>query len=182
MTGKLEGLWDPIPAFPGMVPVTKEDIGHMTKRVYQFDALVPVAEGQLVSVPPCKESFCRWLVCEAGNAASRWVERPLRVLPGRALSPLPGLATVSLPVTASVSFQPFAAAVSAAGGPAERLGGWDDHCRLCAVPNEAAEALHEELVNLGAVHIREITKEEWSTLKAWSCLRPLAQRRWLSHL
>ena len=73
MTGKLEGLWDPIPALPGMVPVTKEDIGHMTKRVYQFDALVPVAEGQLVSVPPCKESFCRWLVARlATPPAGGW--------------------------------------------------------------------------------------------------------------
>jgi hypothetical protein len=93
MTAKAEGLWDPIPALPGLVPVTKEDIGHMQKRVWQFNALVPVSEGDMVSVPACRESFCRWLVCEASNVASRSVPRPVRTLVGRALPALPAAAS-----------------------------------------------------------------------------------------
>ena len=90
MTAKLEGLWDPIAQLPGLVPVTKEDIKHMQNRVFQFNALEKVAEGAEVTVPPCAESFCRWLVAESNSFAFRVVERPLRRLAGRALPPLPG--------------------------------------------------------------------------------------------
>lgn len=90
MTAKLDGLWDPIANLPGLVPVTREDIAHMKNRVLQFNAMVPVTEGAMVTVPACAESFCRWLVYESSNFASSVVERPMRRLAGRALPPLPG--------------------------------------------------------------------------------------------
>lgn len=89
MTAKADGLWDPIPPLPGLVPVTKEDIGHMQNRVLQFNALVAVKGADLVNVPACHQSFCRWLVCEAGTFANKHIERPMRTLEGRALPALP---------------------------------------------------------------------------------------------
>ena len=93
MTAKEEGLWDPVPPLPGLVPVTKEDIKHMQSRVHQFFArvAVPRVEGadEFAEVPDCKESFSRWLVLEATMSANRFVERPLPRLAGRALPPLP---------------------------------------------------------------------------------------------
>ena len=99
MTAKEEGLWDPVPNLPGLMPVTKEDIRHMQNRCHQFNALVPVPEDDMVTVPTCKESFCRWLVCESSQFAARVVPRPMRRLQGRALPPLPDqAASVQLPV------------------------------------------------------------------------------------
>ena len=89
MPAKADGLWDPIPALAGMVPVTREDITHMQSRVHQFHATAPVPESVVANVPNCRESFCRWLLVEAAEFASRHVERPLRELPGRAVPVLP---------------------------------------------------------------------------------------------
>ena len=92
MTAKEEGLWDPIPAMSGNVPVTKEDIRHMQARMEQFSATA-VVPGDLATVPDCAESFCRWLVVEAANFATGTVERPLRRLQGRALPAYPPAGT-----------------------------------------------------------------------------------------
>ena len=89
MTAKGDGLWDPLPPLPGWMPVTREDIQHMQARAHQFNAMVPVPGNTLACVPKCRESFCRWLLAEATQFASRVVERPLRQLPGRALPLLP---------------------------------------------------------------------------------------------
>ena len=95
MTAKEEGLWDPVPCMPGtgLAPVSHEDIRHMKSRVRRFPARAPVPDGpgggEFATVPECGESFCRWLVFDAGSFASAVVERPLRQLPGRALPPLP---------------------------------------------------------------------------------------------
>ena len=89
MTAKEEGLWDPVPPLPGSVAVTKEDIRHMQNRVQQFNALAPLDEKSMVTVPSCAESFCRWLVAEATTFAAGAVERPLQVLRGRAVPQLP---------------------------------------------------------------------------------------------
>jgi hypothetical protein len=88
LTAKEEGLWDPLPCLPGLVPVNREDIRHMQSRVHQFNALVQVP-GAMVKIPDCAESFCRWLLVDAAAFATSHVERPLRKLQGRALPPLP---------------------------------------------------------------------------------------------
>ena len=89
LTAKEEGLWDPLPCLPGLVPVTREDIRHMQSRVHQFNALVPVPGSNIVKVPDCAESFCRWLLVDAAAFATGRVERPVQKLQGRALPPLP---------------------------------------------------------------------------------------------
>jgi len=89
MTAKDEGLWDPIPPLPGLVPVCKEDIRHMQNRVFQFHAAAPLPQERLAGVPACRETFCRWLLAEAAAAAMGPVQRPVRRLAGRAPPPMP---------------------------------------------------------------------------------------------
>ena len=51
------------------------------------------------------------------------------------------------------------------------------------VPSLAVLALSRELLELGAVHVRELPVAEWQKLRAWCALKPLEQRRviqWLS--
>ena len=89
MTAKDEGLWDPVPPLPGLIPVTREDIRHMQGRVRQFLAMAPVLPEGLADVPYCKESFCRWLLSESAQSATSSIERPLRQLTGRMVPALP---------------------------------------------------------------------------------------------
>ena len=89
MTAKDEGLWDPVPPLPGLIPVTREDIRHMQGRVRQFLAMAPVPPEGLADVPYCKESFCRWLLSESAQSATSSIERPLRQLTGRMVPALP---------------------------------------------------------------------------------------------
>ena len=119
MTAKEEGLWDPIPPLAGLVPVTKEDIKHMQSRVSQFLATAPVPERAFVDVPYCKESFCRWLVADAGSVATGVAERPLRRLRGRALPALPAPA---MDGSRSAPAAGGADAGAAAGGDAAAAG------------------------------------------------------------
>ena len=69
MTAKAEGLWDPIAALPGLMPVSAEDVRHMQNRMHQFFASAPVPSGTLASVPDCRESWCRWVVVDSALAA-----------------------------------------------------------------------------------------------------------------
>ena len=60
--------------------------------------------------------------------------------------------------------------------------GMDALVQEAQVPREAAEALLAELVELGAVHVRELSAGEWASLAAWSLLGPLERRRLLRWL
>ena len=101
MTAKQEGLWDAVPHLPGLMPVTHEDIRHMQTRVRQFVSNAPVPEDGLAEVPQCAESFCRWVLVDAGDFATGDVERPLRRLKGQALPPLPQSDTISVSASAA---------------------------------------------------------------------------------
>ena len=50
------------------------------------------------------------------------------------------------------------------------------------LPPAAASALHQELLELGAVHVRELGLSDWTSLQAWASLKPLEQRRLLCWL
>ena len=65
MTAKLDGLWARVGN------VTDEDIRHMQARVEQFVALVTLREEDFVTVPPCKQSWCRWVLTESAAYAAR---------------------------------------------------------------------------------------------------------------
>ena len=92
MTAKEDGLWTPIPQLPGTVGVSAEDIRHMQSRVCQFHAReqVPAIHGrEFAEIPYCAESFCKWLLVDAADAATGTPELPLRRLQARALPTLP---------------------------------------------------------------------------------------------
>jgi len=54
--------------------------------------------------------------------------------------------------------------------------------RRAKLPEAAALALHGELVQLGAVDVRELGLSELTSLQSWGLLRPLEQRRLLRWL
>ena len=92
MTAKEDGLWMLIPQLPGTVGVSAEDIRHMQSRVCQFHAReqVPAIHGrEFAEIPYCAESFCKWLLVDAADAATGTPELPLRRLQARALPTLP---------------------------------------------------------------------------------------------
>jgi len=61
-----------------------------------------------------------------------------------------------------------------AGWLAGSLTGW--------LPTQKAAALAAEVIALGAVHVEEMTPDEWQQLSAWAQLLPFEQRRLLKHL
>ena len=73
----------------------------MQTRVRQFVSNAPVPEDGLAEVPQCAESFCRWVLVDAGDFATCDVERPLRRLKGQALPPLPQSDTISVSASAA---------------------------------------------------------------------------------
>ena len=88
MTAQEEGLWDPAPAFLGLMPVTHEDIRHMKTRVREFRAKIALV-GEMAEMPQCGASFCRWLLSDAALFANGDPGRPLRTLKGKRLPALP---------------------------------------------------------------------------------------------
>ena len=68
-------MWDLVPAVQGQVPMTREDIRHMQKRVFQFTALHQMDDTLLVDVPKCKESFCKMVLEDSTAFAGRTVAR-----------------------------------------------------------------------------------------------------------
>ena len=50
------------------------------------------------------------------------------------------------------------------------------------LPVAKAFALEAEILDLGAVHINELTTEDWQKLAAWSKLGPFERRRVLGIL
>ena len=85
----------------------------MQNRVYQFHATEPLQRDALVKVPSCKETFCRWLLVEAGNAASGQVARPMGRLRGRAPPAMPAAAATMAGQSADVKRGGFAYVASA---------------------------------------------------------------------
>ena len=99
----------------------------------------------------------------------RWVRDLSAAHDGRlALQPV-------LPLASQTVLPRFQTAAVAAQGV-------DKLVQEAQAPREAAEALLAELVELGAVHVRELLAAEGVSLAAWSLLRPLERRRLLRWL
>lgn len=135
--------------------VSEEDIRHLQSRFLVFRCTAAV--GALRDVVPCPVHLARWVRDLSAAHDARLALQP--VLP---LALQPVLSTLQ---TAAVAVQ-----------------GMDALVQEAQVPREAAEALLAELVELGAVHVRELPAAEWVSLAAWSLLRPLERRRLLRWL
>ena len=54
--------------------------------------------------------------------------------------------------------------------------------RAALVPTQARLALARDVEAVGAVHVQELTRQDWEDLPAWQLLKPLERRRVLKHV
>jgi len=71
---------------------------------------------------------------------------------------------------------PAAAAADENGGDVPDLAQFLFAAKL---PPPAVDALTKDFTESGAVHVQELTQEDWQQLPSWSLLRPLQSRRLL---
>ena len=152
-TAKSEGLWEATPR------VSEEDIRHMRNRVEEFLVAAVLPHASLKETVPCAVHMARWIVSEssAGDAAS-------------SLQPL-------LPVRDAVG-----APGALVPAPEEAVAGLGELVSSARIGGEGAAALRQDLIDLGAISVRELTMVDWAALPAWRLLRPLEQRRAMQFL
>ena len=151
-TGKSEGLWEPTKR------VSAEDIRHMRSRCHEFHFHTPLSQGSLRDVQPCPSCMCRWIL---RGAAAYDAEMGLRPIP-------------STGATEVIAPMPSIRRTSAIQGLPELLA-------VLVLGDSIADALVEDLENLGAARVSELTIVDWEAIRAWSVLRPLQRRRLLQH-
>ena len=71
---------------------------------------------------------------------------------------------------------------TAAAAELAKVPGLDVLAFETVLPAGTASALQQELLQLGAVDVRELPASEWMALQAWRLLKPLEQRRVLAWL
>ncbi len=136
--------------------VTAEDVRHMRNRFEEFHVHAIVKK--LRESDACAIHMCKWIVAGAAEADAQAV-----------------LQAPALPlVTAS--------AQSYGANSAEGLHGMSVLVAAVKLPAASAAALEAEILALGAVHVQELTADDWKSLSAWPSLRPFEQRRLLAHL
>ena len=129
--------------------VSAEDIKHFQTRVYQFNVLVPI-RGDLKDTPLCAASWCQWVVKDASAFANR-------------------RSSIVRAVVDQVDED-----VDPTSG---KVDGFDEIMLQAAIPQPVRIGLKRDVDELGAVHIRELTEDDWKNLSSWANLRPLQQRR-----
>ena len=154
ITSKVKGLWDP------QGRVTAEEIWHLQNRMEQFTCTAVLAKKDLRTVPPCKNSFCKWLV----EAAAAYAEAPGLVPP---LGQPPSHGGSVLPISLA---------------DCNSVTGFFDCMRAASVPETVAQALHSAALDLGATRVEELTAEDWASMPPWSMLKPLQRRRLLQQI
>ena len=158
-TNKAKGLWTPTQK------VSLEDVRHMQSRVelfpFTFEVVSPT--GPRVSIPQCRMHLAQWIrdgaaAFDAAQVAQLWPH----LRNWRADNAADGAAAVTDDAAAVQDLSQLldAARVS----PATRA------------------ALVRDIVAVGAVHVQELTQEDWQSLTSWQLLKPLEQRRVLTHV
>ena len=128
--------------------VSEEDVAHMQSRVMLFH--VSQQLGRRRSISRCARCMCRWIVDGAAtHDADAAVAAPAPVLP-------------------------LAAGELGAPGQVEGLQHLMSAARLSG---PVVAALMADVVAAGAVHVRELTSDDWLALPSWGSLRPLEKRR-----
>ena len=128
----------------------------MRNRVVEFVFANPMQQTDLKEVQPCAPCMCQWI----SEGACSWDS-------ARGACGVP-------PVPASSSAPPdsFACRVNAVVGLGECLA-------ALRATDSTSKALLEDLEQLGAVHVAELTASNWETLSVWGALLPLQRRRLL---
>ena len=76
---------------------------------------------------------------------------------------------------------PDCAALSAVGSRAP-IASYKEMSEIARLPDVASRALLDDLVELGATDVKELTADDWQSLPSWSQLRMLEKRRVLQLL
>lgn len=153
ITAKADGLWRCAGA------VTPEDVRHMQSRVEQFVASEQLPGDAIADIPPCAACFAAWLVRASTAFAARHGPVPA---PSLALGP------------------PWPLGHSVGGDDSAVVGGFKELISSSAIPPDACVVLLRDVIQCGAVHVRELLQGDWESLPSWQLLRPLQQRRLLS--
>jgi hypothetical protein len=156
-TAKAKGLWD------AYGEVSEEDIRHMQSRFEQF--LCHATLPSLKDTDPCAVHMCRWIRDGAAKFDAQQVLQPCLPILGHS-PPAPEGAPGSLQDAADATV----------------LLGMSDLVGGARLPVALAASMEAEVLALGAVHVKEMTLDDWKSLASWSRLRPLEQRRLLAHL
>lgn len=149
-TNKAVELWAPTEN------VSLEDIQHMQSRVEMFPCTHVVKRPGTVGVQDGEERavhMARWIRDGAvAYDAAQVLDR----------GPLPAA--------------PSGAAASSSTG-AVGVTDLDQFFDAAQLPTDVREALTRDVVAAGAVHVQELTRQDWESLESWQLLRPLQQRR-----
>ena len=149
-TAKLEGLWLP------SRQVSAEDIVHIRNRVKEFVFTHPMQQSGLKEVCPCAPCMCQWII----QGARSW-------------DTACGVSSVPQgPSSSTVLSSSIVPRVHAIQGLSDCLG-------ALQAPPATCKALLEDLEQLGAVRVAELTAADWESLSAWGMLLPLQRRRLL---
>jgi hypothetical protein len=133
--------------------VSAEDIEHIKSRVELFRCTARLPSLRPGGVSQCRHHLAAWIRAGADMFDAACSLRPI------------------LPLQSAASSSDNAPC------PVEGLLGF-----LQAVHVPYGHSLVEEIIGLGAVHVRELKAEDWRSLAAWGNLRPLQQRRILASL
>ena len=60
--------------------------------------------------------------------------------------------------------------------------GMQELLEAASIPVSAREAVHQEVLGMGAIDVRELGRPDWESLQAWGGLREMERRRLLAHL
>ena len=72
--------------------------------------------------------------------------------------------------------------VGESDGAGSQLAGFQDLVQSAQLPDSAARALLNDILELGAVSVNELTVADWESLSSWAELRMLQTRRVMQHL
>lgn len=135
--------------------VTAEDVRHMRNRFEEFPCYAKIEK--LQDSGSCAIHMCNWIVAGAAEADAQ-----------------PALQAMVLPVTAE----------SGVAGDQDdgELAGMSALVGAAKIPVAKAAKLQEEILACGAVHVQELSADDWKGLAAWSLLKPFEQRRVLAQL
>ena len=152
-TGKQEGLWATTQR------VSAEDVRHMRNRVEEHVLTEVLPEGSLHDVQSCAHCMAKWIVeGAAAHDAAAAVQPVINVQAPR--EDLRHLEQQRL----------------------EAIVGLSEVIAAVLLPGSAAEALLNDLEDLGAANVAELTPADWQALAFWAVLRPLQKRRLERHL
>ena len=150
---KDSGLWEPT------LRVGEEDIQHMRNRVEEFHFTVVLPRTSLKDIEPCTVHMSKWIVSES------------------AASDVGGTLLPMLPLAGDLG-----SAVRGAEDPLDQIAGYRETSQVARIPDAASQALLGDLMDLGAVDVKELVVEDWAYLPSWGQLRMLEKRRVLQHL